>query len=563
MYRYDAVDHKLLKERVAQHRGQIERNLTGLLSDEELRPIRLQNGLYIERHAPMLRVAVPYGQLSSNQLRKLAEISRRYDRRSGHFTTRHNMQFNWPGFKETPDILEELSTVDMHAIQSSGSCIRNITTDPFAGVAPDEREDPRPYCEILRQWSTFHPEFTFLPRKFKIAVSGSADDRAVIRLHDLGLEAIKNDAGETGFRVFSGGGMGRAPMIGQVVREFLPRKHLLSYAEALLRVYNRHGRRDSLYKARIKILVAALGVGEFTRQVESEWAYLKDGPSTLTDAEFERISRHFAPPPYENLTDDVSLFTGETEEAFTSWIENNVFPHKVPGYAAVVVSLKAPGHPPGDITDVQMDALADIADRFGFGELRVGHEQNLVLSDVRRRDLPSLREALFPLGLATPTVGLLTDMICCPGGDYCNLANARSLPLAKAIQEKFDDPRRLCALGKISLNISGCMNSCAHHHVANIGILGVDKNDKEYYQVSLGGRQGNRAKIGRVIGPAFPPGEIPGVVESLIEVFIENRRPSETFIDAFERLGVEPFRARAYKGRDKSKLAQTDEMSHA
>jgi sulfite reductase (NADPH) hemoprotein beta-component len=562
MYRYDAIDRQLLKERVAQHRGQIERNLAGLLSDEELRPVRLQNGLYIERHAPMLRVAIPYGQLSSTQLRKLAEISRRYDRRSGHFTTRHNMQFNWPEFEKTPDILEELSTVDMHGIQSSGSCIRNITTDPFAGVAPDEREDPRPYCELLRQWSTFHPEFSFLPRKFKIAVSGGAEDRVVVRTHDLGLEVIKNDAGETGFRVFSGGGMGRTPMVGQVVRDFLPRAHLLSYTEALLRVYNRHGRRDNLYKARIKILVAALGVGEFIREVEGEWAAIKDGPSMLTDAEFDRVARHFAPPPYETLTDDAPLFTDDIGETFAPWVARNVFPHRVPGYAAVVVSLKAPGCPPGDITAIQMDALADLAERFSFGELRVGHEQNLVLADVRRRDLPALWKALLPLGLATPTVGLLTDTISCPGGDYCSLANARSLPLVYAIQERFDDPERLRAIGEVSLNISGCMNSCAHHHVANIGILGVDRNDEEYYQVSLGGRQGNRSKFGRVIGPAFPPEEIPDVVEALIEVYIENRRPSELFIDTFERLGVEPFRARAYRGRDKSKLAQTGSVSH-
>ncbi|MDR2506496.1 MAG: nitrite/sulfite reductase [Candidatus Accumulibacter sp.] len=560
MYRYDAIDRQILKERVAQHRDQIERNLAGELSDDELRPMRLQNGLYIERHAPMLRVAIPYGQLSSAQLRKLAEISRRYDRRYGHFTTRHNLQFNWPKFEQTPDLLEELSTVDMHGIQSSGSCIRNITTDPFAGVAPDEREDPRPYCEIFRQWSTFHPEFTFLPRKFKIAISGSAEDRAIIRAHDLGLEIVKNPEDETGFRVFAGGGMGRAPMIGQIVRDFLPRRHALSYLEALLRVYNRYGRRDNLYKSRIKILVNSLGIREFTRRVEAEWAYLKDGPSTLTDADFDRFARCFTPPPYEILPEDTPSLTEEAEKngAFAFWLKYNIFPHKIPGYAAVVLPLKAMGKPPGDITDIQMDGLADLAERFSFGELRVGHDQNLVLANVRRSDLFILWKALRPLGLSTPAAGLLPDMICCPGGDYCGLANARSLPLANAIQERFSNPARLRDIGKISLNVSGCVNSCGHHHVANIGILGVDKNAAEWYQVSLGGRQGNRATIGKIIGPAFTPKEIPDVIEALIDVYFENRTASECFIDTLERIGVEPFRARAYRGRDKSKLARID-----
>ena len=559
MYRYDSIDQQLIDERVAQYRDQIDRNRAGTLSDDELRPLRLQNGLYIQRHGPMLRVAIPYGQLSSAQLRKLAEISRRYDRNIGHFTTRQNMQFNWPKFEETPAILGELATVEMHAIQTSGNCIRNITTDEFAGVAPDELTDPRPWCEVLRQWSTFHPEFAFLPRKFKIAVNAATEDRAVIRAHDVGLEVVRGDDGELGVRVFAGGGLGRTPILGKVVREFLPRKHMLSYLDALLRVYNRYGRRDNLYKARIKILVNALGVEEFARQVEEEWSFTKDGPTTLTDEEFDRIAAHFAPPAYETLPGNDATYQQAiaSDKAFAAWVRRSVHAHKVPGYAAVTLSLKAPGAAPGDISDVQMDAVADLADRFSFGELRVAHEQNVVLTDLRQRDLYELWQAARAQGLATPNVGLLTDMICCPGGDLCSLANARSVPIADAINAKFDDLDYLFDIGDISVNISGCMNSCGHHHVANIGILGVDKNSEEWYQITLGGKQGNGTTIGKVIGPSFYAEEVPQVIEALIKVYIEQRTPSERFIDTVERLGIEPFKARAYAGRDKRKPART------
>ena len=557
MYRYDSTDRQIIRERAAQYRSQIERNLAGTLSDDELRPLRLQNGLYIHRHGPMLRIAIPYGQISSAQLRKLADISRRYDRAVGHFTTRQNLQLNWPKFEETPAILAELTEVDMHAIQTSGNCIRNVTTDKFAGVAPDELADPRPYCEIIRQWSTFHPEFAFLPRKFKIAVSGSVEDRAVIRVHDVGLELAKGNDNELGFRVFVGGGLGRTPLIGQVVQEFLPRRHLLTYLEALIRVYNRYGRRDNLYKARIKILVNALGIEEFARQVEEEWQHLKNSPSTLTDEEFERIAHHFAPPPYADLPNGDATYTQALadDRAFAAWARRSVHPHKARGYAAVVLSLKAPGRAPGDITDTQMDAVADLADRFSFGELRVTHEQNVALTDVAQRDLYALWQQARTHGLATANIGLLTDMICCPGGDLCALANARSVPVALAIEQAFDDLDYLHDLGELSLNLSGCMNSCGHHHVANIGVLGIDKHDEEWYQITVGGRQGNATAIGKVIGPSFSAEEVPAVVKALIAVYVEQRTPTERFIDTFDRIGIEPFKARAYEGRDRRKTA--------
>ncbi len=559
MYRYDRIDQQMIDERVAQYRDQIARNLAGEISDDELRPLRLQNGLYIQRHGPMLRIAIPYGALAAAQLRKLAEISRRYDRSIGHFTTRQNMQLNWPKFEETPEILGELATVEMHAVQTSGNCVRNITTDPFAGVAPDELTDPRPYCEVLRQWSTFHPEFAFLPRKFKIAVTAATDDRAVIRAHDVGLEIVRNADGEIGARVFAGGGMGRTPVIGKVVREFLPRRHLLSYLDALLRVYNRYGRRDNIYKARIKILVNALGIEEFARQVEAEWEHLEDGPTTLTDAEFDRIARHFAPPAYESLPGDDTAFAAAvaSDKAFAAWVKRCVHPHKVPGYAAITLSLKAPGAAPGDITDQQMEVVADLADRYSFGELRVTHEQNVVLADVRRRDLFDLWQIARANRLATANIGLLTDMICCPGGDLCSLANARSVPIADAINQKFDDLDYVHDIGDLSVNISGCMNSCGHHHVANIGILGVDKNGEEWYQITVGGQQGNATAIGKVIGPSFYAEEVPPVIEALIDVYVEQRSASERFIDTFERIGLEPFKQRAYAGHEKHKPARS------
>lgn len=559
MYRYDSIDQQIVNERVAQYRGQIARNLAGTLSDDELRPLRLQNGLYIQRHGPMLRIAIPYGLLSADQLRKLADVSRRYDKGVGHFTTRQNMQLNWPKFEETPEILGELSTVQMHAIQTSGNCIRNITTDPFAGVAPDELTDPRPWCEVLRQWSTFHPEFAFLPRKFKIAVNAAAEDRAVIRAHDVGLELVKNEAGEVGAKVFVGGGLGRTPIIGKVVKDFLPREHLLTYLDALLRIYNRYGRRDNIYKARIKILVNALGVEEFGRQVDEEWQFVKNGPATLTAQEFDRIAAHFAPPAYEALTTtDADFDTALADnKAFAAWVKRSVFGHKQPGYAAIKLSLKAAGNAPGDLTAEQMEAIAALADKFSFGELRVTHEQNVVLADVRLKDLFPLWQEAKAAGLATANIGLLTDMICCPGGDLCALANARSVPIALAVQDKFDDLDYLNDLGDISLNISGCMNSCGHHHVANIGVLGVDKNNEEWYQVTVGGQQGNATTIGKVIGPSFSAEEVPSVIESLLNVYVENRTEEERFIDTFQRLGIDAFKERAYQGRDRKKTVNT------
>jgi len=560
MYHYDSIDQRMIDERVAQYRGQIERNLAGTLSDDELRPLRLQNGLYIQRHGPMLRIAIPYGQLAAVQLRKLAEISRRYDRSIGHFTTRQNMQLNWPKLEETPEILAELATVEMHAIQTSGNCIRNVTTDHFAGIAPDELTDPRPYCEVLRQCSTFHPEFAFLPRKFKIAVSAATEDRAVIRAHDVGLEVVRNETGEFGLKVFVGGGMGRTPVIGKLLCEFLPRRHLLSYLDAILRVYNRHGRRDNLYKARIKILVNALGIEEFARQVDEEWSYSKDGPTTLPDEEFERIAAHFAPFAYAALpAEDVSFAAQlKDDKSFAAWVRRSVHAHRVAGYAALTLSLKAPGVAPGDISAEQMAVVADLADRFAFGELRVTHEQNIVLPDIRQADLYDVWKIARAAGLATPNIGLLTDMICCPGGDLCALANARSVPVADAVQKRFDNLDYLYDIGELSLNISGCMNSCGHHHVANIGILGVDKNGEEWYQITVGGRQGKEATIGKVIGPSFTAEEVPQVIEALVSVYLEQRSDSERFIDTFARIGLPPFKARAYAGRDQSKAAAAE-----
>ena len=560
MYRYDSIDQQIIDERVAQYRDQIARHLAGDLSTDELRPLRLQNGLYIQRHGPMLRIAIPYGMLSAAQLRKLAEISQRYDRGVGHFTTRQNMQLNWPQLEQTPAILGELARVEMHAVQTSGNCIRNITTDQFAGVAPDELTDPRPYCELLRQWSTFHPEFAFLPRKFKIAVNAAATDRAVIRAHDIGLELLRDEGGEIGVRIFVGGGLGRTPILGKVIREFLPRQHLLSYLEAILRVYNRYGRRDNMYKARIKILVQALGIDDFRRQVEAEWAHLKDGPTTVPDTEFARIAAHFAPPAWENLpaVDELHAARVAGDLAFANWVRRCVHPHRTPGYAAVTLSLKAPGAAPGDISDTQMLVVADLADRFSFGELRVTHEQNVVLADVRLRDLHEVWQIARRHRLATANIGLLTDIICCPGGDLCALANARSVPIADAVNEKFDDLDYLFDIGDISLNISGCMNSCGHHHVANIGILGVDKNDEEWYQITVGGQQGNAAAIGKVIGPSFHAHEVPLVIEALVTVYVEQRLPSERFIDTLQRVGIEPFKARAYAGRDRRRGARQE-----
>lgn len=563
MYRYDNHDFALVRERVAQFRDQVARWQSGELTDEEFRPLRLQNGLYIQRHAPMLRIAVPYAMLSSAQLRALAHVARTWDKGYGHFTTRHNMQFNWPKIEDSPDILAYLANVEMHAIQTSGNCIRNITTDQFAGVAADEIIDPRPLAEILRQWSTFHPEFAFLPRKFKIAISGTREDRALTWFHDVGLHLNLDAEGEPSFRVIVGGGLGRTPIRGEVVRENLPWQHILTYLEAILRVYNLHGRRDNAYKARIKILVQALGVEEFARQVEAEWAHLKDGPATLTREEYDRVKAHFGAPAYRSLPPEDAGFAARKADdpAFARWVARCVHGHKVAGYAAVTLSLKAPGQAPGDITATQMEAAARLADEFSFGEARSSHEQNLILADVEQGRLHALWLAARELGLATPSVGLLTDMICCPGGDFCDLANAKSIPIANAIQERFQDLDYLFDLGDLDLNISGCMNACGHHHVGHIGILGVDKNDAEFYQITLGGRQCSQARTGKVIGPSFAAAAVPDAVEKIIGVYLAHRHPDETFLDTFDRIGVEPFKNKVYEDRahGRAKTATTEQ----
>ncbi len=548
MYVYDQYDQHIIEDRVRQFRDQTRRFLAGELADEEFRPLRLQNGLYIQRYAPMLRIAVPYGLLSSTQVRKLAEIARRYDKGYAHISTRTNVQFNWPELEDVPEILAELATVQMHAIQTSGNCIRNTTTDQFAGVARDELIDPRPWCEIIRQWSTFHPEFAFLPRKFKIAVNGAVSDRAAIEVHDIGLEAVKNDAGELGFRVSVGGGLGRTPIVGSFINEFLPWQHLLSYLDAILRVYNRYGRRDNKFKARIKILVKALTPEVFAERVNAEWAHLKDGPTTLTKAEVQRVSKFFVDPQYKALQDqDAALAQLDAEHpGFGRWRQRNVVAHKKPGYAAVTLSLKSTGVAPGDVTDKQLDAIADLADRYSFGEVRNSHEQNMILADVEQTRLFELWHELRELGLATPNIGLLTDIICCPGGDFCSLANAKSIPIAEAIQRRFDNLDYLFDLGNIDLNISGCMNACGHHHIGHIGILGVDKKGAEFYQVSLGGSSGRDASLGQILGPSFAQDAMPDVIEKIITVYVEQRTEDEQFIDTFRRIGIDPFKERVY-----------------
>ena len=569
MYRYDVVDQTLVNERVAQYRDQLRRFLAGELPEEEFRPLRLQNGLYIQKHAPMLRVAIPYGLLSAHQLRKLASIARRYDRGYGHFTTRQNIQYNWPRLEDTADILAELASVEMHAIQTSGNCVRNISSDEFAGVAPDEIVDPRPLAEILRQWSTFHPEFAYLPRKFKIAVNGAAEDRAATAFHDIGLTVVRDANGEIGVQVLAGGGMGRTPVVGVVIREFLPWPHVLTYVEAILRVYNRYGRRDNMYKARIKILVKALGAATFAQQVYTEWASIKDGPGTLTREEFDRVSAWFTDPPYAVLDDDDAAHAERLREhaGFARWVGRSVRGHRIAGYRSVVLSLKKTGVAPGDATAEQMDHVADWAERFGFGELRVSHEQNLILPDVPVRELYALWQEAKAVGLATPNIGLLTDVITCPGGDFCSLANAKSLPIAAAIQQRFDDLDYLHDIGEINLNISGCMNSCGHHHVGHIGILGVDKDGAEWYQVSIGGADGSapgsgRSAIGKVIGPSFKADDMADVVQKLIDAYVEWRHPGERFADTVHRLGVPPFKARVY-GDARAASAHAAQSGHA
>lgn len=555
MYVYDEHDHKILNERVSQFRRQTERYLAGQLKEEEFLPLRLQNGLYVQRLAPMLRIAVPYGMMNSRQLRKLAHICRHYDKGYCHVTTRQNIQLNWPNLEEVPDILAELADVEMHAIQTSGNCIRNVTTDQFAGVAEDEVIDPRPYCEIIRQWSTFHPEFAFLPRKFKIAVSGSEGDRAAIRFHDIGLQLKKNDANHVGFEVLVGGGLGRTPVIANTVHDFIAEKDILTYLEAILRVYNLRGRRDNKYKARIKILVKAMGVEAFKAAVEQEWEKIRDSQITLTAEEIERSKHFFSRPPYAKLSEAADSKAsspvaednnGSNNRAFTKWVERNTRGHSVEGYCAVTLSLKPAGVAPGDITDKQLEIIADLADQFSFGEVRCTHDQNIVLADVRKDALFALWEHLKAHQLATPNIGTLTDMICCPGGDFCSLANAKSIPVAEAIQREFDDLDYLYDLGDLALNISGCMNACGHHHIGHIGILGVDKKGQEFYQVQLGGSSNEQAALGKVLGPSFSRIEMPAIIRKLIDVYVENRVDGEAFIETYQRIGLSPFKERVY-----------------
>jgi sulfite reductase (NADPH) hemoprotein beta-component len=544
MYRYDLTDKTLVRQRVAQFRDQTQRFLKGALSEDEFKHLRLRNGLYIQRHAPMLRISIPYGLLATRQLRTLAKIARDYDRRYGHFTTRQNIQFNWPKLEQVPDILQELAEVEMHAIQTSGNCIRNITSDHLAGITPDELEDPRPWCEIIRQWATFHPEFTYLPRKFKIAVTGAPQDRAASLVHDVGVHIVRGPNGESGFEILAGGGLGRTPIIGQVVREFLPREHLLSYLTAVLRVYNLEGRRDNLTKARIKILVRSLGIEEFRRRVEAEWRLLRDGDLRIDDAQVARMQMFFKPPAYlalPNMAPDAGR-----ESAFRCWYRYNTAAHKVAGYRAVYISLKKPDVPPGDVTDAQMDLIADLADRYSFGEVRVTHTQNLLLGDVEQRRAYELWQQLEAAGLATPNIGTLTDIICCPGLDFCSLANARSIDVAKLINERFEDYDYIYDLGEIDIKMSGCMNGCGHHHVGNIGILGVDKGGEEWYQITIGGAAGADASLGSVIGPSVPKAQVAETIERLLEVYLERRDSEESFLDTVRRLGVKPFKERAY-----------------
>ena len=548
MYRYDDYDRTLVAERTRQFRGQVRRRLAGELTEEEFRPLRLMNGLYLQLHAYMLRVAIPHGMLSSAQMRKLAYIARRYDKGYGHFTTRQNIQYNWPKLEDVPDILEDLAEVEMHAIQTSGNCIRNTTADQYAGVAADEIEDPRVVCEIIRQWSTLHPEFTFLPRKFKIAVTGSPNDRAAVRVHDIGLVIVHDSKGDIGYRVMVGGGLGRTPLIGETIREFLPKRHLLSYLEAIMRVYNQLGRRDNKFKARIKILVHETGADEFARLVEDEWRLIQDGLYDLPAEEMARIAACFQPPPYEDEDDSPSGFEDfqAREPTFARWVLANLAPHKRPGYAIVNLSLKPEGGVPGDATADQMDAVADLAERFNFGEIRVTHEQNLVLADVRKTDLPALWEELKTIELATPNISLVTDIICCPGLDYCALATARSIPVAQRISKRFADLNLQNNIGELRLKMSGCINACGHHHVGHIGILGLDRKGEEYYQITLGGHAGEDTSIGKVIGPSFSEETIVDAVANIVNTYIGLRDGDERFIDTYRRVGEEPFKENLY-----------------
>lgn len=549
MYRYDEFDHTIVKERVTEFTGQVKRRLAGELTEDEFKPLRLMNGLYLQLHAYMLRVAIPYGTLSGTQMRMLAHVARKYDKGYGHFTTRQNIQYNWPKLKDVPDILADLATVEMHAIQTSGNCIRNVTSDQYAGVAAGEIDDPRVWAEILRQWSTFHPEYTFLPRKFKIAVTGHSNDRAAIKMHDVGIIIVEGENGEPAFDIYAGGGQGRTPMVAHLVGEKIPARDLLHFMDAIMRVYNMHGRRDNLYKARIKILVHALGAEEFARQVKEEFAKGGAGEDLkLPDGEIERIRAYFAPPAYETLSDSDAGYEEALAEdkAFAQWARTNLADHKVPGYAIVNVSLKPIGGIAGDASDAQMDAVADLAETYSFDEVRVTHEQNLTLPDVKKSDLYEVWKRLDAALLATPNIGLISDMIVCPGLDYCDLANARSISIGQMISERFADLDKEHDIGELKVKISGCINACGHHHVGHIGILGVDKKGVEFYQVTLGGSADENAAVGDIVGPAFTEDEIVGAIETIVETFVANRKDGEIFLDTYRRIGIDPFKETLY-----------------
>ena len=547
MYRYDEHDHALVQDRVTQFRRQVERRIAGEISEEQFRPLRLMNGLYLQLHAYMLRVAIPYGTLDSRQMRKLAYIARRYDKGYGHFTTRQNIQYNWPKLAETPDILAELAEVEMHAIQTSGNCIRNVTSDQYAGAAKGEIEDPRIWCEIARQWSTLHPEFSFLPRKFKIAITGCENDRAAVKVHDIGMIMKRDDAGEVGFEVIVGGGLGRTPFVGKTIREFLPKEDFLSYLEAVLRVYNQLGRRDNKYKARIKVTLHETGKEEFTRLVEEEWNAIKDSTLKLPKEEVDRIAAHFEPPAFKALDDAAPACDARaaSDPEFAAWLRHNVNEHKASGYAIANISVKPVGEPPGDVTSEQMDAMADMADEFSFSELRVTHVQNVVLPHVEKDELPALFDKLTEAGLATANVGLLSDIICCPGLDYCALANARSIPIAQELTKKYTLEKQQ-EVGDLQIKISGCINACGHHHVGHIGILGVDRKGEEHYQVQLGGSASEEAALGKIIGRGFTGEEVVDVVDKILDTYLELRQEDESFIECFRRLGQDPFKERVY-----------------
>ena len=549
MYQYNEIDRQIVHERVEQFRGQVKRRLSGELTEEQFRPLRLQNGLYLQRHAYMLRVAVPYGLLSSAQLRMLGYIAREYDRSYGHFTTRQNIQYNWPDLDRVPDLLADLASVEMHAIQTSGNCIRNITADHLAGIAPDEVEDPRPICEIMRQWSTFHPEFAHLPRKFKIAITGATNDRAAVAYHDIGIRILRNDAGETGAQIIVGGGLGRTPVIGEVIQPWIEKRHLLSYCEAILRVYNLHGDRENKYKARIKILVKSLGIEEFRRQVDAEWECIRDSAIALEPSEIERVSSYFVPPVYAAVPETAVAETARLAEEnsdFRRWLKHNTLSHRVSGYRVAFVSLKSPARPPGDVTDTQMESLADLADQYSMSRIRSTHDQNLVLSDVCEDQLFELWQALTALDLATANIGTLTDLICCPGLDFCALANAGSIGVAKQITDRFNDLDYLYDLGEIRLKMSGCINACGHHHIGHIGILGINKAGEEYYQIMLGGSAADDASLGKWIGPAIAQSEVANALERMLTAFAAIREGEERFLDTYRRVGATPFKEAVY-----------------